>query len=81
MVSLYCHFVFLVSYSLNEVPDSVWFSYYKDTRSMGERLKLGHGPSGPPVLEANQVVELVKMMIECGCLNKTGVINAIDANH
>ena len=52
----YQPFVFLVSYSPNEVPDGVWFSYYKDTRSLGGKLKLGCGPGGPPVLGAGQIM-------------------------
>ena len=46
----YQPFVFLVSYEpAGEVTD-VWFSYYKDLRASGGRLKLGYGPGGPPVL-------------------------------
>ena len=65
----YQPFVFLVSYEQNEVPCDVWFSYYKDLRSEGGRLKLGHGPGGPPVLGADQVVRLVKELIDRRCLD------------
>ena len=74
----YQPFVFLVSYQPDKDPTDVWFSYYKDTRSApGGRLKLGYGPGGPPVLTAEKVVELVKKMIERGCLDKTEVIKTI----
>ena len=77
---IYQPFVFLVSYAPNEEPEDIWFSYYKDTRSMPDgRLKLGHGPGGPPVLKTDQMVELVKMMINRGCLDKTKVLNIIDS--
>jgi hypothetical protein len=42
----YQPFVFLVSSAKNGLPDSVWFSYYKDLRKGGGRLKLGYGPRG-----------------------------------
>ena len=74
----YQPFVFLVSNEPYEEPKDVWFSYYKDTRSIGGRLKLGYGPGGPPVLGAEQVVELIKMLIERGCLDKNKVLNALD---
>lgn len=64
----YQPFVFLVSYAPDEVPNDVWFSYYKDTRPMGGRLKLGHGPGGPPVLGTQQILQLVQTLGERGCL-------------
>jgi hypothetical protein len=69
----YMPFVFLVSYSPNEPPNDVWFSYYKDTRSIGGRLKLGYGPGGPPVLGIEQLIQLIKKLIERGCLNSTKI--------
>ena len=45
----YQPFAFLVSSAPEEHPQSVWFCYYKDTRKEeGGRLRLGHGPGGPP---------------------------------
>ena len=55
----YQPFVFLVAYEPTARVDSVWFSYYKDLRSSGGRLKLGYGPGGPPVLFITQVRDLV----------------------
>lgn len=39
---------------------------------------MGYGPGGPPVLGAEQVVELIKMLIERGCFDKNKVLNALD---
>lgn len=74
----YQPFVFLVSYEPNEEPVDVWFSYYKDTRSTGGKLKMGYGPGGPPVLGADQLVKLIKFLIERGCLDKSKVLKALD---
>ena len=46
---------------------SLWFSYYKDLRSSGGRLKLGYGPGGPPVLGMRQVGQLMQTLAEIGC--------------
>lgn len=43
----YQPFVFLVSYDPDGPISDVWFSYYKDLRATGGRLKLGYGPGGP----------------------------------
>ena len=55
----YQPFVFLVSNQPEEPPSQLWFSYYKDTRPSGGKLKLGYGPGGPPVLSASRVAQLV----------------------
>ena len=61
----YQPFVFLVSYEPDGIPKDVWFSYYKDTRTLpGGKLKLGYGPGGPPVLKADKVEELVEKLRE-----------------
>ncbi len=75
----YQPFVFLVSYKPNENPNDAWFSYYKDTRQLGGRLKLGYGPGGPPVLGETQIIELVKTMVQRGCLDPEKLLHAIKA--
>ena len=75
----YQPFVFLVSYSPDEAPNDVWFSYYKDTRPMGGRLKLGHGPGGPPVLGTQQILQLISAMTKRGCLDRAKVVEATEA--
>ena len=73
----YQPFVFLVSYEPTGNPNDIWFSYYKDLRNSGGRLKLGYGPGGPPVLGSKQVISILKKMINIGCLSKDDVIRAI----
>lgn len=66
----YQPFVFLVSYEPNGPANDIWFSYYKDLRSSGGRLKLGYGPGGPPVLGTQQIVSLLKRLKELGLIDK-----------
>ena len=73
----YQPFAFLVSYAPDEDPDDVWFCYYKDTRAQGGRLKMGHGPGGPPVVSADAVLDLVAQMVKCGCLDEDKAVDAI----
>ncbi len=58
----YQPFVFLVSYKPNGTPTDIWFSYYKDLRGSGGKLKLGYGPGGPPVLATTQLAALVQRL-------------------
>ena len=51
-------------------------NYSKDMRPEG-RLKMGHGPGGPPVFEALDVVNIVAQMIERGCLDAGEVKSAL----
>lgn len=64
----YQPFVFLVSYKPDGPVSDVWFSYYKDLRSAGGRLKLGYGPGGPPVLGAKDLLILIGRLVELGAL-------------
>jgi hypothetical protein len=73
--SSYQPFVFLVSYEpAGDVVDC-WFSYYKDLRENGGRLKLGYGPGGPPVLGHGQIVDLVGQLRQFGYLKAAEVNN------
>lgn len=74
----YQPFVFLVSYEPNGTASDVWFSYYKDLRDTGGRLKLGYGPGGPPVLGSNQIIALLKKLIALECITSEEVRKAID---
>jgi hypothetical protein len=73
----YQPFVFLVSSAPDEPADSIWFSYYKDLRASGGRLKLGYGPGGPPVLGNNQVLHLLRQLIDIDCLSRNQVDDAL----
>jgi hypothetical protein len=46
------------------------FSYYKDTRSTGGRLKPGYGPGGLPVLSPQQVRVLLEKVEQLGISTK-----------
>ena len=63
---VYQPFVFLVSDKPNAPIGAAWFSYYKDTRSSGGRLKMGYGPGGPPVLDVKTVAGLGDRMRSLG---------------
>lgn len=65
---IYQPFVFLVADNPSGPVDSVWFSYYKDMRASGGRLKLGYGPGGPPVLGMRQVADVVGKLVDLRCL-------------
>ena len=76
----YQPFAFLVSYSPEAPPEDVWFTYYKDTRGKeGGRLKMGHGPGGPPVFSAEDVLDLVAQMVKRGCLDADAVKSKLES--
>jgi hypothetical protein len=66
----YQPFVFLVGYEPNGPANDIWFSYYKDLRSTGGRLKLGYGPGGPPVLGTQQLLSLLNRLKKLGLIDK-----------
>lgn len=72
----YQPFVFLVSYKPDGLVDGIWFSYYKDLRSTGGKLKLGYGPGGPPVLDLDQVFTMLLQMQKMGCLSQEEIPSA-----
>lgn len=64
----YQPYIFLCSYqnegdTAKDLPrgkaTDAWFCYYKDLREEGGKLKHGHGPGGPPVLQIQRVKDLV----------------------
>ncbi len=50
---------FWISHYPPEGPiNAIWFSYYKDLRNDDDgdgRLKMGHGPGGPPVVDISAI--------------------------
>lgn len=74
----YQPFVFKVSCSPSAKVDSLWFSYYKDLREVGGRLKLGYGPGGPPVLHKDTLKELIKELIKLDVLTKAEIRSLLD---
>ena len=73
----YQPFVFNVSNSPKDKTNAIWFSYYKDLRDVGGRLKLGYGPGGPPVLHKDTLLELIKVLLELEVLTKEEILNTI----
>ncbi len=74
----YQPFAFLVSYEPNGEVTDIWFSYYKDLRGSGGRLKLGYGPGGPPVLDKASFLSLLSKLVATQCLTKQEVVRAVE---
>lgn len=74
---IYQPFVFLVSYGATEPVVDVWFSYYKDMRPSGGRLKFGNGPGGTPVLRKVQILDLVSSLVRNKVLDAEEVAAAV----
>lgn len=68
----YHPFVFLVDYDPHKDPSNLWFSYYKDLRNDGGRLKMGYGPGGPPVLDKEHFSMLLKELGKIGFTSNDG---------
>jgi hypothetical protein len=73
----YQPFIYLVSNSVSAPPSSAWFCYYKDMRKFGGKLKLGHGPGGPPVLNNEQIIAIINKLISLQILDKNTVISLL----
>lgn len=69
----YQPFIFLVSYRASGPANNFWFSYYKDLRASGGRLKLGYGPGGPPVLDHGNILRLLRRLRQIGCLSGVSI--------
>lgn len=74
----YQPFVFLVSYEPHGPINDIWFSYYKDLRASGGRLKLGYGPGGPPVLSKGSLLQLLRQLRDIGGLSQGEIENALE---
>ena len=73
----YQPFVFMVSYEPNEKANYIWFSYYKDLRETGGRLKLGYGPGGPPVLRTEQLLSLLRQLYDLDLVEKEDILKLL----
>jgi hypothetical protein len=73
----YQPFVFLVSYQPTGEVTDLWFSYYKDLRATGGRLKLGHGPGGPPNLHKSSLLYLMRTLLDVGILQKAEILDLV----
>jgi hypothetical protein len=75
----YQPFVFLVSYKPDGDVTDIWFSYYKDLRSSGGRLKLGYGPGGPPVLGKAAFLNLLSQLVATHCITNEEILSTVDS--
>lgn len=75
---VYQPFVFLVSYEPQGEVTDIWFSYYKDLRQSGGRLKLGYGPGGPPVLGKAQLLQLLRHLRQVGYFTEAELREKLD---
>jgi hypothetical protein len=73
----YQPFVFLISYEPNGQVTDIWFSYYKDLRSSGGRLKFGYGPGGSPVLGKAGFLSLLSQLVATQCFTRQDIVNAV----
>ena len=73
----YTPYIFLTSQVEGGEVDGIHFNYYKDTRQSGGKLKHGHGPGGAPVLGKDELFQLLKKLIDFGCLSKQNFENFI----
>jgi hypothetical protein len=74
----YQPFVFLLSDEPNGEVTDIWFSYYKDLRGSGGRLKLGYGPGGPPVLGKADFLSLLSQLVATQCVTKQEIVSAVE---
>lgn len=76
----YQPFVYLVTYKPGAAIKEdceLWFAYYKDMRPTGGRLKLGYGPGGPPVVDAQDLLSLLSQLVAIEVLSPSDVENAL----
>jgi hypothetical protein len=67
-------YVFLTAPSPTGEPHGVHFNYYKDTRASGGRLKHGHGPGGAPVLNCDELMQLLEKLGDIGFIKPEQLI-------
>ncbi|MBM3335310.1 hypothetical protein FJY63_11670, partial [Candidatus Sumerlaeota bacterium] len=63
-VETYTSYIFLTADAEDSPPTGLHFHYYKDTRSKPNgRLKHGHGPGGPPVLQNEDLFTIIRQLV------------------
>ncbi len=70
---IYRPFAFLASYGPDEPLTDIWFVYYKDMREYDGRLKMGHGPGGPPIFFITDIVDILSKMLTRGDVSEAEV--------
>lgn len=74
----YQPFVFLVSNTPTGEMTDIWFSYYKDLRSCGGRLKFGYGPGGSPVLDKLKFIRLLSRLVSARYFSENEVFCGLE---
>lgn len=70
-IETYSPYIFLTADSEEAQPNGLHFHYYKDTRSKPNgRLKHGHGPGGPPVLDIENLFTILEHLVTSNILKK-----------
>lgn len=70
----YSPYIFLTADSKETNPNGLHFHYFKDTRSQGKgKLKHGHGPGGPPVLDIKDMFTIIKQLVSLNLIAKEDV--------
>ncbi len=77
---IYQPLVFLVSYEPRGKITDLWFSYYKDLRESGGRLKFGYGPGGPPVLGKANFLDLLTQLVHRNYASRREILKAANRN-
>jgi hypothetical protein len=69
-VETYSPYIFLVTGSKNEQENFAYhFNYYKDCRDLPNgKLKHGHGPGGAPVFSSDELLQLLKRLMDYGAI-------------
>jgi hypothetical protein len=70
----YVPYIFLTASAEDAMPNGLHFHYYKDTRSHpGGKLKHGHGPGGPPVLEKTDLFKILERLTTTGMISRDDI--------
>jgi hypothetical protein len=70
----YVPYIFLTATAEDATPNGLHFHYYKDTRAEpGGRLKQGHGPGGPPVLEKTDLFKILEYLTAIDIISRDDI--------
>ena len=74
----YALYMLLVAEKPNLAISSVLIAYYKDQREEGGRLKHGHGPGAPPVLDKDLILSLISQLVRTGFISTTDICKVLE---
>jgi hypothetical protein len=73
----YQPFVFLLDYKDEEKVKDIWFSYYKDLRKSGGKLKTGAGPGGAPVFGKQDLLNMLSQSVAMKYVTKEEIVSSL----